>query len=128
MKGSFLMIKSLHTKTVEKQWWRDLSQKSVKSATCTKLKTPVSLSKNHPLILGSPNQLLQNPLIGKIWNFGASAVDTGATLISKVGGKLQEKLDETGVTYRVANVVNTAASKTTQIGSKIYHKSAEKIS
>jgi len=75
-----------------------------------------------------PNQLLQNPLIGKIWNFGASAVDTGATLISKVGGKLQEKLDETGVTYRVANVVNTAASKTTQIGSKIYHKSAEKIS
>jgi len=59
---------------------------------------------------------MQNPIVSTIWSIGSTAADKGAWLISSVGSKLQEKLDETGVTQRVSSVVNTAADKTTQIG------------
>lgn len=59
---------------------------------------------------------MQNPIVSTLWNFGSSAADKGARLISTVGSKLQEKLDEAGVTQRVSSVVNTAADRTTQFG------------
>lgn len=56
-------------------------------------------------------------------NVGTKAADKGSEFILKIGNKVQEKLDSTGVTDKVNNIVDTTSYYT----EVIYEKSTEKI-
>lgn len=47
--------------------------------------------------------------------------------MTTVGTKVQQKLDETGVTENVSYYVSSAAEGTKTIGSKIYEKGSEQL-
>lgn len=44
-----------------------------------------------------------------------------------MGSKIQTKLDETGVSQKVTDIVTTAADKTKTLGSKLYEQGSEKL-
>ena len=66
-------------------------------------------------------------MISSVWGFTSKALEKGTQVVSTVGTKVQQKLDEAGVTENVSYYVSTAAEGTKQIGSKIYEKGSEQL-
>jgi hypothetical protein len=63
--------------------------------------------------------LTNNRLMGSLWGATSKALETGTWAISSVGTKVQEKLDQTGITENVSYVVSSAAESTKNLGSAI---------
>ena len=58
--------------------------------------------------------------MSSIWGVGAAALNKGGEVLGTVGGVVQQKLDDTGVSSNVSYYVNSAAENTVAIGSKLY--------
>ena len=57
--------------------------------------------------------------MGSLWGATSKALETGTWAISTAGNKMQEKLDETGISQNVSYYVNSAAEGTKNIGNSI---------
>ncbi len=59
-----------------------------------------------------------NPMVGKLWNSGASVLKTGGALIGTMGVAMQQKLEEAGIQQKVSTFVNVAKEKTVEVTNK----------
>lgn len=66
-------------------------------------------------------------MLNKLWGAGAAVINKGSETIGAVGSKVQQKLDETGVSQNVSYYANYAAESTVTLGSKIYTTTTEKM-
>jgi hypothetical protein len=57
-----------------------------------------------------------------------SVVEKGSNMVSSVGSSVQEKLDETGVSSGISYAVNSAAEKTSYVGSRLVETGSNLVS
>lgn len=55
----------------------------------------------------SASIIYQNPVSDLLINVGAKVADKSSQIISKIGSKVQEKLDSSGVTDKYRHIVDT---------------------
>ena len=65
--------------------------------------------------------------MGSLWGATSKALEKGSWAIGTVGSKVQEKLDQTGITENVSYAMNAAAEGTKNLGSAIITKGSEKF-